>query len=267
MTKFMFIIVILIMVFTGFIIKPAGETKQITLTILYDNYVFKEGTKSDWGFACFIEGTEKTILFDTGTKGQILLHNANNLGIDLNNLDLIVISHNHGDHTGGIDSVLKIKSGIPVYIGSSFPVSFSQYIKKKGAIPVKVEDPVEICRHVYSTGELNGPVNEQSLILDTDDGLVIITGCSHPGIVNIVQRAKQLHKKNIYLVFGGFHLMRHSDIDVGKIIQEFKSLGVEKCGATHCTGDRAIKLIQQAFGADYLPMGTGQVIKVKTLVH
>ena len=77
----------------------------IKMTILYDNYIFTEGTKSDWGFACLIEGTEKTILFDRGTKSDILWYNVEKLNADLSKVEQIVISHNHGDHTGGLQSV------------------------------------------------------------------------------------------------------------------------------------------------------------------
>jgi len=260
----MSLFVFLLIVFTGFFAEPAQGSSQITMTVIYDNYIFKEGTMSDWGFACFIEGTEKTILFDTGSQGRILLQNIDTLKIDLDSLDLIVISHSHFDHIGGLNSILERKSNVSVYFGTSFPETFSQNITNKGAIPVRVDEPVEICKHVYSTGEMHGPVNEQSLILDTYDGLVIITGCSHPGIVNILKKAKEILNKDIYLVFGGFHLLSHSETGINQIIQEFKALGVKKCGATHCTGDRAIALFKEAYGEDYIPMGVGQVIQVST---
>ena len=258
----MFLLVSILLSIIGSIFEHVEGAEKISMTIVYDNYIFKEGLRSDWGFACFIEGTEKTILFDTGYQGQILLQNIDSLGIDLASLDLIVISHNHSDHTGGLDSVLGRKSDVPVYFGTSFPESFSQNISNKGATPIRVDDPIEICENVFSTGELQGPINEQSLILDTENGLVIITGCSHPGIINILKRAQEILNKNIYLVFGGFHLLGHSDTEVNQIIQEFKALGVEKCGPTHCTGDRAITLFKEAYGENYAPMGVGQVIQV-----
>jgi 7,8-dihydropterin-6-yl-methyl-4-(beta-D-ribofuranosyl)aminobenzene 5'-phosphate synthase len=254
-----------ILFFIVFILSFVLASDQITMTILYDNYAFQQGTISDWGFSCLIEGMEKKILFDTGTQGSILRQNIDYLGVNLSDLDLVVISHNHKDHTGGLDSVLQRKTGIPVYFGNSFPASFNQHITGEGSIPIRVTDPVEICRHVYSTGELTGPVNEQSLILDTNEGLVVIAGCSHPGIVNILTRAKEILAKNIYLVFGGFHLMNHSDEEINQIMEEFRSLGVQKCGATHCTGDRAIELFQTAFAENFVTMGTGKVIQVAAL--
>ena len=170
--------------------------------------------------------------------------------------------HNHLDHTGGLGSVLGKKAGIPVYFGNSFPESFSQNISNNGATPIRVNEPIEISENVYSTGELHGSTNEQSLILNTEKGLVIITGCSHPGIINILNRAQEIFDKNIYLVFGGFHLSGYSDTEINQIIQEFKALGVEKCGPTHCTGERPIALFEEAYGENYIPMGVGQVIQI-----
>jgi len=237
---------------------------QITMTVIYDNYVHTPGTISNFGFACFITGTEQTILFDTGYRGDILMMNIDTLAIDLESLHSIVLSHEHIDHTGGIDSVLLKKTNIPVYFGNSFPASFDQFLTGKGAIPVRVNEPVEICRKVYSTGEMQGAFPEQSLILDTDSGLVVITGCAHPGIINILNRTKEILNKEIYLVFGGFHLSNQPTDTIDQIIQEFRTLGVKKCGPTHCTGDTAIALFRAAYGADFIPMGVGQVIEVTT---
>ena len=261
MKKRIFYCVAILVSFILSSIVYAREDDKITMTIVYDNYISQENTTSDWGFSCFIKGMNKTILFDTGRNGLTLLSNINSLGIDVSDLDLIVISHNHNDHTGGLNSVLKIKSGIPVYFGYSFPSSFEENVSNRGAIPVRVNEPIEICKHVFSTGEIQGPVNEQSLIIDTEKGLVIITGCSHPGIIEILKRAKKILNKNIYLVFGGFHLLNHTEKQIKKVIQEFKALGVEKCGATHCTGEKAIGLFKEAYGKNYVYMGVGKILQ------
>ena len=105
-------------------------------------------------------------------------------------------------------------------------------------------------------------IKEQSLIINADKGLIIVTGCSHQGIVEILRRAKELFDRPIHLVFGGFHLGAKSDAELQEIIRHFKELGVERCGATHCTGDRAIELFKEAFGDHYVPMGTGRILEV-----
>ena len=252
-----------LMVFTGLMIESAEGGRGITLTVVYDNYTLSKETKADWGFSCLIEGVGKTILFDTGTRGDILLGNMEILGIDPASVDVVVLSHIHRDHIGGLDSILDIQSDITVYFGDSFPAAFAQNISDRGARPVRVRGPVEICPHVFSTGEIEGSVPEQSLILDTEKGLIIITGCSHPGIVTILKRAKEMFDKEIYFVCGGFHLINAPETAVRQIIASFKALGVRRCGPTHCTGDRAIALFREAYGTNCIPMGVGQVIQVK----
>jgi 7,8-dihydropterin-6-yl-methyl-4-(beta-D-ribofuranosyl)aminobenzene 5'-phosphate synthase len=239
-----------------------GEKNTIIMTILYDNYLAVEGTKTEWGFSCFIEGAEKTILFDTGGDSKILMHNINYLNIDLSKVDQIVISHNHWDHIGGLTAVLEKIPNKPVYLPYSVPYDSIRRTEIAGGNVVPVNEPVEICKHVFLTGEMGDQIKEQSLIVNTPKGMVIVTGCSHPGIVNILKRAKEILDRDIYLVFGGFHLMQHSDEQVKAIIEDFKKLGVVKCGASHCTGDRQIALFKEAFGENYVPIGTGKVLQI-----
>jgi 7,8-dihydropterin-6-yl-methyl-4-(beta-D-ribofuranosyl)aminobenzene 5'-phosphate synthase len=236
--------------------------QPLRFTILYDNYVYKEGTTADWGFACLIEGTEKTILFDTGTRPEILMHNAEVLNVDLSEVEQIVISHNHGDHTGGLPTVLERNPNVTVFFPASFPPEFGRRVESLKAKAQTVDKPIEICRNVHLTGEMGDEIKEQSLVIDSPKGLIIVTGCSHQGIVNILRRAKEILDKPIHLVFGGFHLMDKSNSEMQKIIAAFQQLKVEKCGATHCTGDAQIGMFKKAFGENYVPMGTGRVIEV-----
>ncbi len=237
---------------------PALEAKEIEMTILYDNYHYSEGLKTDWGFSCIIKGTEKTILFDTGTKSDIFFHNIGQLNVNLKDIEVVAISHNHGDHTGGLSSFLTANSSVSVYIPASFPEWFFKTVEQKGAKTISVDKPVEICKDVFSTGEMGIEIKEQALVLNTNKGLIVITGCAHPGIVDIVKRAKEVLDKNIYLVFGGFHLLNKSESELREIINQFKDLGVMKVGATHCTGDRAIEIFKEVYGSDFVKMGAGK---------
>jgi 7,8-dihydropterin-6-yl-methyl-4-(beta-D-ribofuranosyl)aminobenzene 5'-phosphate synthase len=239
---------------------PAAPT--LKFTVLYDNYVFKEGTKADWGFSCLIEGAEKTILFDTGTKPGILSYNVAALGVDLKQVDLVVLSHAHEDHTGGLPAVLGVKPGVEVLFPVSFGTAFAGKVAKAGAKPRPVDGPVEICPDVWLTGEMGTAIREMSLVLDTPRGLVVATGCAHPGIVGIIKRAKEIRNRPIHLVLGGFHLMNASADFLRDVLASFDELGVERCGATHCTGDRQIAQIKAHFGARYVPLGTGRVVEV-----
>ena len=244
-------------------IEQDGMDTPLKFTILYDNYLYEQGTKPDWGFSCLIEGTEKVILFDTGTKPDILLHNVDHLGVDLKKVEQIVISHDHHDHIGGLSKVLDRNPNVSVYMPVSFAYEIVRSVETKKAKVVSVDDPIEICSDVYSTGEMGIQIKEQSLIINTKKGLIIVTGCSHQGIVDILKRAKKLFNRPIYLVFGGFHLGGMPDAKVEEIIRSFKEIGVEKCGATHCTGDRPIELFKKAFGDNYVPMGTGKILEIK----
>jgi 7,8-dihydropterin-6-yl-methyl-4-(beta-D-ribofuranosyl)aminobenzene 5'-phosphate synthase len=177
-------------------------------------------------------------------------------------VDQVVLSHEHGDHTLGLFSVLPKKPNIPVYVPVSFTEGFVQKTEAAGGKIVRVDEPVELCKDVHLTGEMTGRANEISLILDTSKGLVVITGCAHPGIVDIVKKAKEIQDKDVYLVFGGFHLLDKSEIEIEEIIHQFKELGVEKCGATHCTGDKAIEMFRKAYGDNYVGMGVGKIVKI-----
>ncbi len=241
---------------------PQMAETDIQVTILYDNYVHAAGTQADWGFACLIEGTEKTILFDTGTQPAIFQHNLETLKIDVHKVDQVVISHEHGDHTGGLWSFLEKKKNVPVYVPASFSQDFEERVRANGSRTIRVTEPVEICRDVWLTGEIKGPVNEQAILLDTSQGLVLITGCAHPGVVNMIDRARREMNKDVYFVFGGFHLMNKSKKDIQSIIDRFGQIGVRKCGATHCTGEQQMEWFRQAYGDDYVGLGTGRIIRI-----
>lgn len=245
--------------------SPGKQKQEISITILYDNYVFTEGLKSNWGFSCLLTGMEKTILFDTGTKGKLLLENIEKLNINPKDVEAVIISHNHGDHTGGLLAFLRKNSNVSVYLPPSCSGSFIQEVKGTGAKVVIPDAPVEICKGVYLTGPMGEQIIEQSMIVETAEGAVIIAGCSHPRIVNIIRKSKAIIPKEIHLVFGGFHLLRKSDNELKQIIGEFRNLGVKKTGPTHCTGDRAIQMFKQAYGPDFMQMGVGRRLKIEAI--
>jgi len=170
------------------------------LTIIYDNELYKRdiGLQSDWGFACLIESKHDNILFDTGQNGKILLNNMKKLNIDPSSIDKIVISHNHRDHTGGLKSLASYVNDIDLY-QLGYKKSF-----KKMRLP-NAENPKEICNNIWITGRVKGLVDEQSLVLKGEIGWLVLTGCSHPGVEKIVQRAEKIVYGNIVGIVGGFH--------------------------------------------------------------
>ena len=239
------------------------NTQSIQMIIVYDNNAFDKKLEKDWGFSCFIKGLEKSILFDTGANGRILLSNMEKLRIRPEEIDLVFLSHAHRDHTGGLDALLQQNSKIEVLLPEFFSSSFKDAIKKRGASIVEVESFQKICEGAYTTGVITGWIKEQSLILDTDKGLIVITGCAHPRITNIITKVKELLKKDIYMVFGGFHLAAFDEGEINEIIDRFRALGVKKVGPCHCSGDEARKLFAEEYKDDFIEIGAGKEIKVQ----
>jgi 7,8-dihydropterin-6-yl-methyl-4-(beta-D-ribofuranosyl)aminobenzene 5'-phosphate synthase len=238
---------------------------DITFTILYDNYIYNNELESDWGFSCLIEGPEKTILFDSGTKGNILLSNMKKMGKDPADVDIVFLSHIHQDHTGGMNDFLDANPDVKVFMPISFPDDFKKMIRAKGAVVTEVSGPVEITDGVKSTGELGTAIIEQSMVIKTEKGSIVITGCAHPGILDIVRRSSEIYGNNILLVFGGFHLLRTNDKSLNEVVEEFKNLKVKYVGPTHCSGDKTIEIFKENYGHNYIGLGVGKVLKMSEL--
>jgi 7,8-dihydropterin-6-yl-methyl-4-(beta-D-ribofuranosyl)aminobenzene 5'-phosphate synthase len=231
-----------------------------TLTVLYDNYAFADGCATGWGFSALIEGVGRTILFDAGADAAVFQRNVDALKVDLAKIDFVFISHDHDDHTGGLPLALRKKAGVPVYVASSARSEFQTSVGKQGGRVVSVKDAQAIAPGVLSTGDLGSAIHEQALVLATPRGLIVVTGCAHPGIVSIVEKAAAVGKKNVFMVLGGFHLLETAPADVEKVIARFKALGVQHVGATHCTGDAAIAMFKKAFGQSFVELGVGRKI-------
>ena len=163
------------------------------------------------------------------------------LNINPKDVDIVVLSHNHWDHTGGLRGFLKANGNKAKVIQ---PTAFSKLTK--------------LFDDVYSTGALRGFfIKEQALAIKTKKGLVIITGCAHPGVVNLVKAAQQIDKK-IYLVLGGFHID-----DAIKEIKAFKALRVQKAAPCHCTSQHAIKQFKATYKENFIRAGVGKIIKIE----
>jgi 7,8-dihydropterin-6-yl-methyl-4-(beta-D-ribofuranosyl)aminobenzene 5'-phosphate synthase len=238
------------------------KAKEFTITVPYNNVPFKDKLTTAWGISVFVEGLEKSILFDTGGDGSILLSNMEKLGIKPAEVEVVVLSHIHYDHVGGLDAFLEENNEVSVCLPSSFPEDFKNKIKNKTGKILTVEEPRKICENAWSTGELGTSIKEQSLVIDTPEGLIILTGCSHPGIVNIVNFVKNRFKKNIYLVLGGFHLLSASESEIKEIVTELKRLKVKKIAPSHCSGEKTIELFKKAWGKNFIEAGCGTKIKV-----
>ncbi|MFO7948231.1 MAG: MBL fold metallo-hydrolase [Armatimonadota bacterium] len=227
------------------------------LTIVYDNRTEDPNLLSDWGFGCVMQHAEANVLFDTGTHPKILLHNMAELGLSPTDIDAVILSHEHYDHTGGLSGFLRENSDVTVFLPSAFSQQFKQEVQSAGATLVEISEPREIVDGVSSTGPMGDAIIEQSLVMPSTEGLVVMTGCAHPGIVNIVETARKQYGEDIELVVGGFHL---NDTPIGRvddIIAQLQEMDVAHAGPCHCTGDAAIARFADTYGDNFVKIGVG----------
>jgi len=241
-----------------FLLLGGAMIDEIRIAIVYDNYLTISGLENDWGFAAFIEGEKIKMLFDTGGNGELLLRNMTKMKIDPKRIEKVFLSHFHGDHTGGLKSILRENPNLEAFV----PKSFSKDLKQ-GYRYREIREFCEIMPGFYSTGEMGRAVIEQTLIINTSKGLLIITGCAHPGIVEIVKRARERLKRPIHLVLGGFHLFSSDEQKIRMIATELKKMDVEKVAPCHCSGDNARRIFKEIFGDDYYEIGVGWSVEVR----
>ena len=234
---------------------------RVQITIVYDNTAVEPDLVAEWGFAAWIKYGDHTVLFDTGPDGSSLLGNMAKLGLDSQELDVVVLSHIHSDHTGGLLALLDTGVKPVVYVPAVFDRSFKELVSARTEL-VEIHEPVEILPGLHSTGQLGEAPVEQSLAIETSLGTVVVTGCAHPGILNIVGVARSLVDDEIALVLGGFHLSDAGTATLDRIVEGFREYGVKQVSPTHCTGDAAIGRFAEEYGEDYIAGGAGRVYRV-----
>ncbi len=242
---------------------PATAMGDLRLTILFDNTAIDSRLRSDWGFAALVECNGHRLLFDTGASGSILLDNMRQLNVDLQSIEVIILSHEHSDHTSGLQALLDMGIRPTVYAPSAFSNRFKEHVRAQTKL-VEVTDALKIFPGIYSTRPV-GSIVEQALALKTRDGTVVITGCAHPGVANMVRQAQEAVPGKISLLAGGFHLLEIEDKNkLQFIIAELRRLGVERVLPTHCTGNIAIDLFRTEFRETYLAGGVGRTVASST---
>jgi 7,8-dihydropterin-6-yl-methyl-4-(beta-D-ribofuranosyl)aminobenzene 5'-phosphate synthase len=210
------------------------------ITILYDNTLFQGNLKPDWGFSCLVEAYNRTILFDTGANGDLLLKNMEKMNIHPSSVDDVFISHAHFDHVGGLSAFLNRNSRVTVFV----PVSLRGVRHAKKVI--HVDEPMTLYENFYSTGELEEI--EQAMAVKTAKGLVLIVGCSHPDMKNIMETASQFGR--IYAIVGGLHGFDDYEL--------FKNL--DFICPIHCT--QHIAEIKALYPEKYIEGGIGKIIEL-----
>lgn len=235
------------------------------ITVLFNSEGISNDFVTGWGFSALVDGT---VLFDTGEKGDALLANCGWLDIDVAGIQAVVISHDHWDHTGGLWAILKKRKGIPVYTCPGFSREFKEKVKGSGGRIVEAEGFLEIKRDLFVTGDVSGSsagplIPEQAMVIRRGRGLVTLTGCAHPGILNIL-KAIQEHFPSVglHFVLGGFHLMYSDRRTIEDVVEGLRRIGVEKVSPTHCTGSEAESLFCTAYGEAAIPLRVGKRIEI-----
>jgi 7,8-dihydropterin-6-yl-methyl-4-(beta-D-ribofuranosyl)aminobenzene 5'-phosphate synthase len=184
------------------------------------------------------------------------------LAIDPSEIPTLFISHEHGDHTAGIPWILECNPSVNCYL----PSTYAAQLESRKELPVHahgIGKPTHLYGPFYSTGDDFRAFHEQGLVVKTGQGGLLLTGCGHPGVVEMVKVAEEDLGIRIHTVIGGLHLLRTGDKQLGEICDALKMMGVRKICPTHCTGDHAIAYIKRSFGEGYIPGGTGREIIIQ----
>ena len=269
MKKILFMIIAIIMQ-TSVIYcqKYLIDPSEIDFTILYDDVSLNDSFIGDQGFSCMIEIEEKSYLFDAGNIKDILKKNTEKLDIDCSNIEFIYISHLHTDHICGLSGIIDKCNKPLLILPSEFPIT--QTPKARGYVEetlvdadkivsntIKIKEPTKIGDYFYSTGVMEEKTYEQALIINTSKGLIILVGCSHPGIVEIVKQAKSQLKKEVYFVMGGLHLEGEKYPDkIKDIATQLKGL-TKYIAAGHCNDEKAQGIFKSTFGNKFIDIKAG----------
>ena len=241
----------------------AAFGQELEIRVVYDNTSARAGVQEDWGYAAVVTFKGRRLLFDSGTKPDLFVENLAKLEVPPGSIETAMISHEHGDHRNGIYKLFPLAPKLPVHFLDSFEAAAWAEADKIGMKPVRVTGPRQLLPGMYTTGTVEGQPNEQALAIETSKGIVMLVGCSHPGVVKMVEVVeKQRGAKSIRLLIGGFHMFRQSEPEIARQIADLKRLNVETVRPAHCTGDLAHRMFRQAWNTGYAEAGAGNVIKL-----
>lgn len=280
---------------SGYALHQPPPPTGSRVTVLYDAFGRSPTMEKDWGYSVLLEYGGKRILFDTGNNPAIFAKNVKAAGVDLTRLDFVVISHRHLDHTAGLTHLVSVNPALKIYapkesfgvFGSSLP---SKFYRTESELPkdmryfdghpdetlrfgtawvegrfLPVDSTLEVAPGVHLISQVSEAVGtkelrELSLALETPRGMVVVAGCSHPGIERIVEAATRIDR-NVYMVFGGFHLPAANDEEIARIAAALHDrYQVERVAPGHCTGEPAFYRFRKIWKDRYTYAGVGSII-------
>jgi 7,8-dihydropterin-6-yl-methyl-4-(beta-D-ribofuranosyl)aminobenzene 5'-phosphate synthase len=239
----------------------AASDRVIEIVTVIDNSAVTTSLDTRWGLSIAIISPKESTLFDTGPDGGVLVSNMRHLGLKPGQFGIVVVSHDHRDHTGGLPGFLAANPNADVLLPGK-ATSAASHVRAAGGNARHVGQSMEVAASIRTTGPIGAGIQEQALIVDTAEGLVVITGCAHPGIVAVLEAVQILNPdRPIALVMGGFHLQNASPGQIAAIVETFRRMEVRKVAPSHCTGEAARKQFQPIYGPDYIEGGAGLVLR------
>lgn len=268
---------------------------KVELIILADNTADRDGLKAEHGLAILVSGPRRKVLFDAAASGSALLSNAKSIGINLSELNAVVISHGHYDHTGGLAAIVQQRPGLPVYVHSgafdrrwadrpgkplmdiSCPHSIED-LYQSGAVFHSISHPEPLTDWLLVSGPIAGPMrggnmfvvrkagemvvdhfeDEMCLLVRGQRGWAVLTGCCHRGLKNTLRLARSLvHDAPVTAIVGGLHLAGDDIEGINETIQLVQKYEIRDIYPCHCTHPGAVNMLQQALGDRLHPMSVG----------
>lgn len=245
----------------------AGSQAHNSITVIYNHEGAAAGELvKRGGFSAFIRLANRSLLFDAGGEASVIFENLNSLGLGDTQLEALVISHNHWDHVFGLPGVMSGARNNPqVFVTATAAGGIKQQFPR--AEVIAVDGPKKIAPEVWVTGQLateymGAPLSEQALVLENPEGLHVVVGCSHPGIVAIVERVREMFPKSpVVFVGGGFHFNSTAVEEIKHIAADLERLGVRKIGPSHCTGGPAVEIFRDRWGENFVNFDLGDTYR------
>ena len=236
---------------------------ELEIRVIYDNTSAREDVEAHWGFASVVTFQGRRVLFDSGTKPDLFLRNLKIMGVGVDSIEAAMISHQHPDHRNGVYKLFPLNRTMRVHFLDAF---YEKAYREAAAVsmnPRRETGSYELIPGAYSTGMIPGDPPEQSLAIETSQGIVLMVGCSHPGIVQIVETVRrQREVDSIRLLMGGLHMFRQSAEEIQPQIERLQQLNVRKIMPGHCSGDLAKRMFAELYGANFETLGAGKVLRL-----